>query len=300
MSKVVAIVSGGSSGLGAAAASQILRQGGRVVVADLPASQDRFQDLVASHVEEGAVLASSSLVFAGTDVTNVDQISTALDLAETHFGEPVNAAISCAGVAPAKKTLSVKNGEVRVHAEDVFSHTLNVNVTGTFNLARLSAERMLARSTDNNGLRGCIVNTASISAYEGQIGQVAYSASKGAVVGMTLPMARDLAEHGIRVMTVAPGLFLTPLLEGLPQKVIDGMYVKSRKKHDYNVYPNGHSYFVPSSTFFDRTGRFRTVSVSVGRSTGVWRVGRFHLDEPHVEWIRHSTGWSTTHATITQ
>mmetsp|Transcript_39780 Transcript_39780/g.65134 ORF Transcript_39780/g.65134 Transcript_39780/m.65134 type:complete len:159 (-) Transcript_39780:436-912(-) len=107
----------------------------------------------------------------------------------------------------------------RLHSLEEFSKTINVNAMGSFNLARLASDRMARRSVDSDGLRGCIINTASVSAYDGQIGQVAYAASKGAVVGMTLPLARDLAPFGIRVMTVAPGLFMTPLLAGLPEKV---------------------------------------------------------------------------------
>lgn len=117
----------------------------------------------------------------------------------------MNVAINCAGIATAKKTLSKSRTEEGVmipHALDVFSKTLEVNAVGSFNVARLAAERMVRCSPDDDGLRGCIINTASIAAYDGQIGQVAYSASKGAIVGMTLPMARDLAPHGIRVMTI--------------------------------------------------------------------------------------------------
>jgi 3-hydroxyacyl-CoA dehydrogenase/3-hydroxy-2-methylbutyryl-CoA dehydrogenase len=150
-------------------------------------------------------------------------------MAESSFGQPINAAISCAGIGVAKKTLSkVRNPQpggklFEAHPDSLFSKALEVNVVGTFNVARLAAERMATLPVDqeNNpdGLRGCIINTASIAAYEGQIGQVAYASSKGAIVGMTLPMARDLAPHGIRVMTIAPGLFLTPLLENLPPAV---------------------------------------------------------------------------------
>jgi len=138
--------------------------------------------------------------------------------------DTVNVAVNCAGIAPARKTLSQKvneDGSVthRLHPLDEFARTINVNAVGSFNLARLASDRMARRSMDSDGLRGCIINTASVAAFDGQVGQVAYSASKGAVVGMTLPMARDLAPLGIRVMTVAPGLFMTPLLAGLPEKV---------------------------------------------------------------------------------
>lgn len=136
----------------------------------------------------------------------------------------MNVAVNCAGIVPARRTLSQKvetDGTMthRLHSLEEFSATINVNTVGSFNLARLAADRMARRSTDSDGLRGCIINTASVAAYDGQIGQVAYASSKGGIVGMTLPMARDLAPLGIRVMTIAPGLFMTPLLQNLPQKV---------------------------------------------------------------------------------
>lgn len=230
LSGIVAIVSGGASGLGAASARYLVKHGARVVVGDLQI--EPFLEMASTAGIESSKLVvqgddqvsdSPVLAFSEMDVTCSDQVSRALDLAEEVFGEPVNAAISCAGICPAKKMLSQKRGSTdgpAAHPEDLFSKTLHVNVTGTFNVARLSAERMASRQPDgNDGLRGCIINTASIAAYEGQKGQVSYAASKGAVVGMTLPMARDLSEYGIRVMTIAPGLFLTPLLEGLPPAV---------------------------------------------------------------------------------
>jgi 3-hydroxyacyl-CoA dehydrogenase / 3-hydroxy-2-methylbutyryl-CoA dehydrogenase len=138
------------------------------------------------------------LAFSPTDVTIPAQVSASLDEAERVFGEPVNAGINCAGIAHASKTLS-KRGP---HSIEMFARTLTVNTVGSFTVASLAAERMSRRQTDEDGLRGCIINTASIAAFEGQIGQVAYAASKGGVVGMTLPMARDLATYGIRVMTI--------------------------------------------------------------------------------------------------
>jgi len=218
---VVAIVSGGASGLGAATASYLVRHGARVVVADLPQAQEQFLKLEASTSSDDG---SGSLKFAKTDVRSEDDVSFALDMVEEEFGEQVNVAVNCAGIATARKTLSQKVNEDgtmnhRLHSLEEFSKTINVNAMGSFNLARLASDRMARRSVDSDGLRGCIINTASVSAYDGQIGQVAYAASKGAVVGMTLPLARDLAPFGIRVMTVAPGLFMTPLLAGLPEKV---------------------------------------------------------------------------------
>mmetsp|Transcript_34524 Transcript_34524/g.75558 ORF Transcript_34524/g.75558 Transcript_34524/m.75558 type:complete len:283 (-) Transcript_34524:179-1027(-) len=229
---VVGIVSGGASGLGAATCAAIVRRGGRVVVSDLPSQHESFLRLATESCADAAVVSDKQhrhsahdgpvMAFAETDVTNEEQVSGALDLAEAQFGEPVNVAISCAGIGIARKTLSKpKDGETkpRVHPLDDFGNTLQVNTLGTFNLARLAAQRMAMRDIDHDGMRGCIINTASIAAYEGQSGQVAYAASKSAVVGMTLPLARDLAPHGIRCVSVAPGLFKTPLLDDLPDAV---------------------------------------------------------------------------------
>mmetsp|Transcript_3552 Transcript_3552/g.7764 ORF Transcript_3552/g.7764 Transcript_3552/m.7764 type:complete len:278 (-) Transcript_3552:1040-1873(-) len=225
---VVAIISGGASGLGAATASYLVRNGARVVVADLPQAQEQFLKLLETTTSatsaNGSNISGGSLKFAETDVRSEDDVSLALDMAEGEFGEQVNVAVNCAGIAPARKTVSQKvneNGTVthRLHSLEEYARTISVNAIGSFNLARLASDRMAHRSADTDGLRGCIVNTASVAAYDGQIGQVAYASSKGALVGMTLPMARDLAPLGIRVMTVAPGLFMTPLLAGLPEKV---------------------------------------------------------------------------------
>jgi 3-hydroxyacyl-CoA dehydrogenase/3-hydroxy-2-methylbutyryl-CoA dehydrogenase len=216
LSGVVGIVSGGASGLGAAVVRCMVRNGAKVVVADLGHQKEVFLKLAeAEGIDASARVAdggdtmtwsSPVLAFSETDVTCSDQVSRALDLAETVFGQPVNAAISCAGIVVARKTLSKKRGSSdapKAHPLDLFSNVMNVNVLGSFNLARLSAERMASREPEGkDGLRGCIINTASVAAFEGQKGQVAYSASKGAVVGMTLPMARELAEYGIRVMTI--------------------------------------------------------------------------------------------------
>lgn len=226
LSHVVGIVSGGASGLGAATTACLLRNGARVVVADLPSQKDAFLRLAAAAGLDAAkhpiAPHSPYLSFVETDVTNPDQVAKALDDAEAHFGEPINAAINCAGIATARKTVSIKKGtdQVKVHPLEDFSNVLRVNVDGTFNVSRLAAERMMRREgTGKDGMRGCIINTASIAAFDGQIGQVAYAASKGAIASMTLPMARELSSHGIRVMAIAPGLFATPLLDGLPDAV---------------------------------------------------------------------------------
>jgi 3-hydroxyacyl-CoA dehydrogenase/3-hydroxy-2-methylbutyryl-CoA dehydrogenase len=206
LSRTVAIVTGGSSGLGAATASFLVRNGGRVLVADLGHQYDSFLQMaetlgVTVNTDTTEVTREGpGLAFAETDVTDPFMVESALDFAEQRFGEPVNAAISCAGIAIARKTLSKKGA---AHPLDEFAKTIMVNTVGSFNVARLAAERMSRREPEGkDGLRGCIINTASIAAFEGQIGQVAYAASKGGVVGMTLPMARDLAPYGIRVMTL--------------------------------------------------------------------------------------------------
>jgi 3-hydroxyacyl-CoA dehydrogenase/3-hydroxy-2-methylbutyryl-CoA dehydrogenase len=204
LSRTVAIVTGGSSGLGAATASFLVRNGGRVIVADLGHQYDSFLKMaetlgVTVDTSTEVTREGPGLAFAETDVTDASMVEAALDLAEQRFGEPVNAAISCAGIASAMRTLSKKGA----HPLDEFARTIMVNTVGSFNVARLAAERMSRREPEGkDGLRGCIINTASIAAFEGQIGQVAYAASKGGVVGMTLPMARDLAPYGIRVMTL--------------------------------------------------------------------------------------------------
>lgn len=240
---VVAVVSGGASGLGAATASAIVRRGGKCIIADLPRAKDNFHRLAAASCAEvhGVDVVADGLScenneskhdikgplmgFAECDVRKEEDIKNALDLAEESFGEPVNLVVNCAGIAPTRRTISQEKAgpEVHVHSLADFSEAMEINTIGTFNLARLGAERMMKRNVDAEGLRGCIINTASIAAFEGQVGQVAYAASKGAVVGMTLPLARDLAPHGIRVMTIAPGLFRTPLLDDIPKKVQDSL-----------------------------------------------------------------------------
>ena len=154
------------------------------------------------------------LVLGGNESPSAADVTTALDTMERKFGT-VNTVVNCAGVGIAVKTLS-KRGP---HPLESFSRVLNINTVGTFNVIRLASERMAKIEPDADGARGVVVNTASVAAYDGQIGQAAYAASKGAIVGMTLPIARDLASTGIRVCTIAPGLFATPLLASLPEKV---------------------------------------------------------------------------------
>lgn len=201
LSDTMAIVTGGASGLGEAVVRHIASNGGKAAIIDL--NEERAERLVQEH--DGAVL------HAGRDVTSADDVAAALDKTMAAFGG-MNAAVNCAGVAIAEKTL----GRDGAHDLERYRKVLDINLTGSFNVARLAAERMAENAADANGERGAIVFTASVAAFEGQKGQPAYAASKGGVVGMTLPMARDLAQNGIRVNTIAPGLFLTPMMAALP------------------------------------------------------------------------------------
>jgi NAD(P)-dependent dehydrogenase (short-subunit alcohol dehydrogenase family) len=197
-----AIVTGGASGLGEATARHFAAQGAAVTLLDRDA--DRGQ----------AVAEEIGGHFALTDVTDEASVQAAVALALDKMGR-ITAAVNCAGIAFAVKTV----GRDGPHPLDAFKRTIDVNLVGSFNVARLAAEAMGQNAPEPDGARGVIINTASIAAYDGQKGQAAYAASKGGVVGMTLPMARDLAQSGIRVMTIAPGIFLTPMLHGLSEDV---------------------------------------------------------------------------------
>ncbi|WP_030519614.1 3-hydroxyacyl-CoA dehydrogenase [Nocardia rhamnosiphila] len=197
----VAVVTGGASGLGLATTKALLAEGARVVVVDLPSSPG----------ENVAAALGDRVRFAPADVTDEAAIAAALDTAEA-LG-PLRIAVNCAGIGNAIKTVG-KNGAFPLGE---FTKVITVNLVGTFNVLRLAAER-IAKNEPVGEERGVIVNTASVAAFEGQIGQAAYSASKGGVVGMTLPIARDLASLLIRVNTIAPGLFRTPLLGSLPEE----------------------------------------------------------------------------------
>lgn len=200
MEHSVAFVTGGASGLGRATAEALLNAGGKVVIADLPSSDGQA---VADKLGDNAH-------FAAVDVTDESAVAAALDTA-SELG-PFRVAVNCAGIADAVRVLGKKG----VHPLESFSRIITVNLIGTFNVIRLAAER-IAGTELVDGERGVIVNTASIAAFDGQIGQAAYAASKGGVAGMTLPIARDLADRAIRVATIAPGLFDTPLLSSLPE-----------------------------------------------------------------------------------
>ena len=196
------ITTGGASGLGRAAAEAILAAGGQVVLLDVNAETGA--------AAEAALGAKARFVKA--DVTSEAEVQAAVQTAVTAFGG-LHGVVNAAGICPAAKVLG-KNGP---HALDLFEKTIRVNIGGTFNVIRLAAAVMAANPPEDTGERGVIVNTASIAACEGQIGQAAYAASKGGVVGLTLPVAREFASTGIRCVTVAPGTFDTPLLAGLPE-----------------------------------------------------------------------------------
>ena len=201
----VFIITGGASGLGAATARMIVEAGGKVVLADV-------------QVEAGTALAAELKGrFVKCDVTSEADGLAAVAAAQ-EMGT-LRGLVNCAGVAPAVKTV----GKDGAHPLDVFQRTVNINLVGTFNMARLAADAMGKTEAGESGERGIIINTASVAAYDGQIGQAAYGSSKAAVVGLTLPMARDLARSGIRVMTIAPGIFETPMLMGMPEEVRDAL-----------------------------------------------------------------------------
>jgi len=199
----VALVTGGASGLGLATVKELHANGARVVILDLPSSRGKE---IAGELGDRAV-------FSPGDVTSPDSVTAALDAA-AGLGT-LRITVNCAGIGNGIRTVS-KKGPFPL---DAFTRVINVNLIGTFNVIRLAAER-ISQAPEAGEERGVIINTASVAAFEGQIGQAAYSASKGGIVGMTLPIARDLASLKIRVVTIAPGLFHTPLLAGLPDEAI--------------------------------------------------------------------------------
>jgi NAD(P)-dependent dehydrogenase (short-subunit alcohol dehydrogenase family) len=201
----VFIVTGGASGLGEGTARMLAREGGKVVVADL-------------QTERGQALAGEiGATFVTCDVSSETDGAAAVAKAVS-LGKLVGL-VNCAGIAPAAKTV----GKDGAHALQLFAKTVTVNLIGSFNMIRLSAEAMSRNEPEPTGERGVLISTASVAAYDGQIGQAAYSASKGGVVGMTLPIARDLARNGIRNMTIAPGIFGTPMLFTMPKEVQDAL-----------------------------------------------------------------------------
>ena len=206
ISGISAIVTGAASGLGAATAAALAGRGASVVGLDLPASVDAHGGDAAKGVR-----------LVGADVTSEEQVLAAL--ATLPEDAPLRLVVNCAGIAPAARTV----GKTGPHALELFSKVVTINLIGSFNMIRLAAEAMSANEPESTGERGVLISTASVAAYDGQIGQAAYAASKGGVVGMTLPIARDLAKTGIRNMTIAPGIFGTPMLFGMPQEVQDAL-----------------------------------------------------------------------------
>ncbi|XP_042568890.1 3-hydroxyacyl-CoA dehydrogenase type-2 [Cyprinus carpio] len=203
---MVGLVTGGASGLGRATVERLISQGASAVILDLPSSDGH----------KVAAALGDRCAFAPTDVTSESDVRSAVDLAKEKYGK-VDLAVNCAGIAVAVKTYNFKKDVP--HSLEDFTRVITVSLAATFNVIRLAVGEMGRNEPDADGHRGCIINTASVAAYDGQVGQAAYSASKGGIVGMTLPIARDLAPMGIRVVTIAPGLFSTPLLAGLPEKV---------------------------------------------------------------------------------
>ncbi len=204
----VFIVTGGASGLGLAVVRSLTAAGARTIIADVNAEVG----------EKVAAEFGNSVRFVKTDVTSEDDAAAAVGAATEAFGH-LHGLVNCAGIAPGEKVI----GRDGPHRLDVFTRAISINLVGTFNMIRLAAAAISGEEPDEDGERGVIVNTASVAAFEGQIGQAAYSASKGGIVGMTLPIARELARYGIRVVSIAPGIFETPMMAGMSQEVQDSL-----------------------------------------------------------------------------
>ena len=206
MQDIVAVVTGGASGLGEATVRRIVNAGGKAAIFDM-------------NEERGTGLADElGVIFLKTDVTNAEEVEVNMAAVKSSFGK-VNVVVNCAGIATPGKVLS-KGGPMQLNQ---FEQVIRVNLIGTFNVIRVAADAMQENVPNDEGERGVIINTASVAAFEGQIGQAAYSASKGGVASMTLPVARELARFGIRVMTIAPGLIETPMFAGLPKNAQDAL-----------------------------------------------------------------------------
>lgn len=208
LSNAKAVITGGASGLGLATAQKVIEAGGQVVLLDI-------------NDEQGAACADElgeRAMYINTDVSNEASVKTAIKTA-TDFMGGISLAVNCAGIAPAGRTL----GREGPWPTENFNRVIQVNLVGSYNVTKEAAAVMQTNDADDNGERGVIISTASIAAFEGQIGQAAYSASKGGVVGMMLPLAREFAQFGIRVNTIAPGIFMTPMMAGMPEEVQESL-----------------------------------------------------------------------------
>ncbi|MCS5694725.1 3-hydroxyacyl-CoA dehydrogenase [Desulfofundulus thermocisternus] len=204
----IVVVTGGASGLGEATVRQFVARGSKAVILDL--AEEAGNRLAAELGNEA--------IFIKTNVVDAENVQNALNTAVEKYGG-IHVLVNCAGISMAQKVLGSKGP----HSLEDFNKIIQVNLVGTFNVIRLAVEKMAANIPNQDGEKGVIINTASVAAFEGQIGQVAYSASKAGIAGMILPLARELAEHGIRVMGIAPGIFDTPMLGQLPEKVRDSL-----------------------------------------------------------------------------
>ncbi|MBT3938073.1 MAG: SDR family NAD(P)-dependent oxidoreductase [Pelagibacterales bacterium] len=211
-----AVITGGASGLGGATADNIIEHGGKVTIIDIQ------EELGMKKAEK----LGSNCQYLNVDITNEDLVSESFKTILKNTGS-INLTVNCAGIGAPSKVLN-KEGTCPLN---LFSKIINVNLIGTFNTLKAAANIMQANDIENNSSRGVIINTASIAAYDGQIGQAAYSASKGGIIGMTLPIARELARQSIRVNTIAPGLFETPLLAGLPEEAKNSLIDSTLHPH---------------------------------------------------------------------
>lgn len=202
------VITGGVSGLGLATVHMIIENGGNCIIMDI--DQTKGSELAEKF--------SNKLIFVKTDVASEDDVMNAIEIGITHF-KNIDGLINCAGIGPAKRVVG-KDGP---HDLSFFQRVIQINLVGTFNVLRIVANNMQHNAGNENGERGVIINTASIAAFDGQIGQAAYAASKGGIVSMTLPLAREFARMGIRVMGIAPGIFETPLLMGIPFEAQDSL-----------------------------------------------------------------------------
>ena len=203
------LVTGGASGLGESVVRHVIEKGGKAAILDFDS-------------EKGEALSSElgdDVIFCKTDVSDENSVQKAIDQTITSFGE-IQVVVNCAGVGTAKKVIDKKGNPMPI---DFFNKVIQINLVGTMNVIRLAAVQILKNTPNADGERGSVINVASIAAFEGQIGQTAYSASKAGIVGMTLPLAREFADHGIRFNTIAPGIFMTPMLAQVPQKARDAL-----------------------------------------------------------------------------